>query len=103
LETKLQQLPKEGSGGTIGLVLIILGVLLFLVGASGSGELAPGGIFLGVIGIIWWISGKSSKSNRKKAINETTTEILKLKNQIIEIEHIWYAQNINDNYISVSI
>lgn len=85
LETTFQQLPKEGSGGTIGLVITVLGIIIFL--ATGGSEVGLAGIIAFIIGIIWWISGTISKSNKRKAIEEINSKILKLKNEIIEIEN----------------
>jgi Zn-dependent membrane protease YugP len=87
LETKIQQLPQESSGGTIGAILTLLGVLLMLLGLAGGGPLFLGGLLFLIVGIIWWISGSSSKSNRKNTIDQTNDEILKLKNEIIELEN----------------
>ncbi len=88
LETKMQQLPKVGSGSSIGKVLTLFGILLMVIGlpAESIGFLIGGFLFV-VVGVIWWIFASTSKSTRKKALDDINNMILKIKNEIIEIEH----------------
>ena len=86
LETKLQQLPKAGSGNTIGKIVTLIGFIVCIIGLSVN-DLFILGLIILIIGIAWWIIAQLSNTKKVKTIEEANNDILKIKNEIIEIEH----------------